>query len=809
MLKLILIGWIAGTALMGHNLAFINATWWIWLVLAMLIFTIGFYKKRQSAVRQPLSIFLILISSSWALFCAGYHFADQALQQRLQFRETQTQPFEAIIYVKKIDELSDNGHKQIAEVLNRYDQPVNWFLYLKKNKDQFDLSSSLKLGSYYKVYGTIKPAHSYAVSGAFDQEKWFLQQNVMSAFSVKQIELLSDDEVYRLGYQQHLKQQQSITAKFLLNVEMMRLSFRLKLQTSNYQNKGLMLALLTGDESLLSDEIKQQFQLLGISHLLAISGPHVLIFALMLTWLLQKVIQRYCPQFYLWQPRQIVLLFPFIGCVLLYVAFVGFEIPALRTLLTVCIVGFFLLVRQSIRPFDLLVYSASLLLIFDPFSILSAAFWLSYGACFILLRIYQTIAKLPQDQPMTYVQKGYFAIKLLVESQWKIFVALLPLVLIFFQQISLFAPLTNLIAIPFLSMIVIPLDILAACLSSIIPILGTLLFYINDVCLSILLWILSFLQQVSPALYGVSCTPLMMVSLIVGLIILFLPHGTLPKAWSLICFLPILLGFKAQPTVLNILDVGQGQAIFLQHPEQTLMIDTGGSYDETKFSIGERVVIPFLRQQGVRELDHVMLSHLDQDHSGAFPKIQNAFAIEQVQSNEYRSTMQFKDNFSLCQQGQQWTYTNLKIEVLSPRTEDLALASSQQNEQSCVIYLTFSNAQPYQHFLIMGDAGWETEYKLLQQYPDLKVDVLVLGHHGSKHSSAYDFLAILRPKLAIASAGFDNRYGHPSLELQQRLKALNIPLFTTVNAGTISFIFDQGQVQLKQQRQQVKWLQRK
>lgn len=809
MLKLILIGWIAGIALMGHNLAFINATWWIWLVLAILIFAIGFYKKRQSAVRQPLSIFLILISSSWALFCAGYHFADQALQQRLQFRETQTQPFEAIIYIKKIDELSDNGHKQIAEVLNRYDQPVNWFLYLKKNKDQFDLSSSLKLGSYYKVYGTIKPAHSYAVSGAFDQEKWFLQQNVMSAFSVKHIELLSDDEVYRLGYQQHLKQQQSITAKFLLNVEMMRLSFRLKLQTSNYQNKGLMLALLTGDESLLSDEIKQQFQLLGISHLLAISGPHVLIFALMLTWLLQKVIQRYCPQLYLWQPRQIVLLFPFIGCVLLYVAFVGFEIPALRTLLTVCIVGFFLLVRQSIRPFALLVYSASLLLIFDSFSILSAAFWLSYGACFILLRIYQTIAKLPQDQPMTYVQKGYFAIKLLVESQWKIFVALLPLVLIFFQQISLFAPLTNLIAIPFLSMIVVPLDILAACLSSIIPILGTLLFYINDVCLSVLLWILSFLQQASPALYGVSCTPLMMVSLIVGLIILFLPHGTLPKAWSLIGFLPILLGFKAQPTVLNILDVGQGQAIFLQHPEQTLMIDTGGSYDETKFSIGERVVIPFLRQQGVRELDHVMLSHLDQDHSGAFPKIQNAFAIEQVQSNEYRSTMQFKDNFSLCQQGQQWTYTNLKIEVLSPRTEDLALANNQQNEQSCVIYLTFSNAQPYQHFLIMGDAGWETEYKLLQQYPDLKVDVLVLGHHGSKHSSAYDFLAILRPKLAIASAGLDNRYGHPSLELQQRLKTLNIPLLTTVNAGTISFIFDQGQVQLKQQRQQVKWLQQK
>ena len=239
------------------------------------------------------------------------------------------------------------------------------------------------------------------------------------------------------------------------------------------------------------------------------------------------------------------------------------------------------------------------------------------------------------------------------------------------------------------------------------------------------------------------------------------------------------------------------------------MIDTGGSYDESKFSLGERVVIPFLRQQGVRHLDHVILSHLDQDHSGAFPAIQNAFAITQVQSNERSDKMPFKDNFSFCQQGQNWSYANVKVEILFPRPEELVYAKDQQNEQSCVLYLQFLDAQPYQNFLIMGDAGWETEYKLLQQYPDLKVDVLLLGHHGSKHSSAYDFLATLKPKLAIASAGFNNRYGHPTQELQNRLQALNIPLLTTVQAGTISFVFENGKVELKQQRQQVKWLERK
>ncbi|QHH97577.1 DNA internalization-related competence protein ComEC/Rec2 [Acinetobacter dispersus] len=806
MLKIILLGWITGIAFMGLDLPFVATTWWMWLVLAISVLAYGFYDRRLYS-NNPIYKALILISVGWALFCTGFHYADTALEQRLKFREVKAQPFEAVVYIKKLDELSDEGQKQIAEVLNRHEQPVDWFLYLSKEKQQAIQEQILELGHYYRIEGVIKPAHSYAVAGAFDKEKWFLQQKVMSAFSVRHIQPLSRDEIYRLGYQQHLKQQQSLQAMLLLKIEAMRLSFRNMFQASGLQHKGLLLALLTGDESLLSTRLKQQFQQLGISHLLAISGPHVLIFALLLTWLLKNIVQRYCPKLYLWQPRQILLLSPFVLSVLLYVIFVGFEIPAIRTFLTVIIASLFLLFRQSIQPLSLLVYSASLLLIYDPFSILSAAFWLSYGACFILLRIYQTIQQVPQELILTPAQKLVLTVNIFIESQWKIFIALLPLLLIFFQQISWAAPLSNLIAIPLLSGLIVPLDIIAACIWLLIPAFGQFLFQCNDVLLSGLMWLLNILQHFSPSLYGVSYTPLMMLSLIVGLIILFISRGTIPKMWAGICLLPIMLGVKAQPTILNILDVGQGQSIFLQHPQQTLMIDTGGSYDETKFSLGERVVIPFLRQQGIRTLDHVILSHLDQDHSGAFPSIQNAFDINQVQSNE-RGEMPFKDNFSLCRQGQNWSYSNLKIQILSPDLDGLALAKHQKNEQSCVLYLQFLNAQPYQNFLIMGDAGWETEYKLLQQYPDLKVDVLVLGHHGSKNSSAYDFLAVLRPKLAIASAGFDNRYGHPSRELQSRLHALNIPLLNTAQTGSLSFVFDHYTVELKQQRQQRKWLRR-
>ncbi len=297
MLKIVLISWIAGIALMGHDFSFAAQTWWIWLTLAAVIFGLGLYKRTLYSESVAYRL-LLLCSVSWALLCTGFYYADSALQQRLKLKEIEVQPFEAIIYIKKIDELSDDGQKQIAEVLNRHTQPVDWVLYIKQQNNPIVQQQELQLGHYYRLSGRIKPAHSYAVAGAFDQEKWFLQQNIMSAYQVSDIQSLSQDQIYRLGYHQHLKQQQTLQEKFLLNVEILRLSFREMLQASTLQHKGLLLALLTGDESLLSNRLKQQFQQLGLSHLLAISGPHVLVFALMLTWVLKCMVQRYAPKLY-------------------------------------------------------------------------------------------------------------------------------------------------------------------------------------------------------------------------------------------------------------------------------------------------------------------------------------------------------------------------------------------------------------------------------------------------------------------------------------------------------------------------------
>ncbi|MDO7229878.1 DNA internalization-related competence protein ComEC/Rec2 [Acinetobacter nosocomialis] len=808
MLKIILLGWVGGIALMGINLPLIMQYGKVGRALLLLAFIFYLFKRSVFVSRPFLKAMYSLLCAA-SLFVVGYQYAENALVERLQQREMDSKNLDIIVYINQLSEEKDNKVQQSAQVLNLSKDPVNWLLYLKNdNQSMLKSNQELQLGHYYRLSGKTKPAHSYATAGAFDQEKWFIQRNIMSGFIVQYIEPLSLDEIYRLGYQQHSREQQSFFNRFQINIEKLRLTFRHLLENSSLQQKGLILALLTGDESLLSDETQIQFKQLGIAHLLAISGPHVLIFAIMLSWSCHQVICRYYPQIYLWKPKQVLMAIPCCFGVLIYTAFVGFEIPALRTLLSVFIFISFILLKQPLKPFALLIYSASLLLLMDPFSVLSAGFWLSYGACFILLRIYQTIVQIPDQHFLSLRSKMIFMTKVLIESQGKIFIALSPLTLLFFQQISWIAPLTNIVAVPIVGGIIVPLNILAACIWFIVKPFGNMLFYFNDILLSILLSCLGLLEKLSLPLQGISLTPLALFAVSLGILILFLPKGILPKTWGMLCCLPLIVVNKTnQPIQLHILDVGQGQAIFLQQPEQNWLIDTGGSYDEKIFSIGQNVVVPFLRQQGVKRLDRVVLSHLDQDHSGAFPFIQQEIPVKQVLSNEQSSTT-LKQPFQYCHQGQQWQYPELDIQILWPKEKDLAFVHSQQNQYSCVVYLHFKGISDYQNFLIMGDAGWEAEYELLEDYPSLKVDVLVLGHHGSKHSSAYDFLATLKPKLAIASAGFDNRYGHPSQEVINRLKALHIPLKSTVEQGTLSFVLENQKIVLHNRRFERLWLRR-
>ena len=813
-LFVLLVAWIMGISTMGHILSErLVATAPVFYIISLLLLITGFLKFSLTTKRyfQLLKMGLI----GFSVFFIGHQFALDSLQDRLEHRFNIVEERTEIVYISRLNEINmrdeQQSVKQIAELADENDEESHSvLLYLN---DQFT-QTDLKLGQYYQVTGTVKPAHSYAIAHVFDQEKWLIQQNIMGTMQVNHVELIPQNDPRLARYSSFVKSNSSWLSRFKVSSEQLRLDFRNLIQSQSLTNKGLLLALLTGDESLLSDSVKEQFRVLGISHLLAISGPHVLIFAVIVCFFINLMIAKFKPQLFLKVPRPYLLVIPFLGCVFLYTAFVGFEIPAMRTLLTVMIVSIAILAKHQVNALKLLLISASILLLIDPFSILSPAFWLSYGACFILIRVYQTMLNhrhaVDQSQLDSWKTKGRLFLKVLVDSQWKVFIALFPLVAIIFQQISWISPLVNLIAIPMIGMVVVPLEVVAALLGVISEPLGLLFFHCADWALSCLLAIFRLLQFVfQPSLTWLSLSTISIVSIAIGMIVLFLPRFVVPKAWALICFLPLIIPLKrAHEFSLTVLDVGQGQAVHLQSEDKQIMIDVGGYYDETKFSVGRQLIVPYLMGEGISKLDQIFLSHLDQDHAGAFKEVAQVLKIDQVRSNQQDE--RFNNlNFDYCYAGQIQNIGNIRLSVLAPERDNLSNVDENKNELSCVIYIEVLNAQGFKNFLIMGDAGWQTEYELLQKYPNLDVDVLILGHHGSQHSSSFDFLKRLNPKLVIASAGFNNRYHHPHPIVLARLKALAIPYKTTIDQGSIQFSLDKtGEINVQDYRDLKLWLKR-
>lgn len=874
MWKLALIAWILGIAWIGKNLPISLNIIYI-LIFVCCCIGVSFLFKSSTYRRM-----LWAVASAPLLFYAGYHYAQQHLEQRLQWRETQVKTqHEIIVYIAHLNQLNTRSIQQKAEILSGYSshlypkpnekQPIYWLLrsplafqhlttdlnmpdmqdnpvdnsnensqntadnrqksFKKQNKN--NTVEALKLGQYYRLIGTLRPNHSYANTGGFDSEQWMLQQNLMAGFKIDKVELLTAEQIEKLGYSAHLKRQQTWSKQILLAIEQLRFNIRQYINQKPLENKGLILALLTGDKSLLYDETEEQFQRFGISHLLAISGPHVLILAGLLTWAIYHALSRYRPRLFLKIPRSTLLIIPFLSCVLFYTAFVGFEIPALRTLLMSTVISCILLLQRQINTMSVILISASLLLLFDVFSILSASFWLSFGASFILLRIYQSIS---QDKPklseyeyanQTTVDKLFIQFKILVESQWKIFIALFPMVIIFFHKVSWFAPLVNLIAIPILGVLIVPLNIIAVVCYFVYKDLAFLVWWLVDILLSIFNTILKVMDYILPIeLVAIAMQPMALLLLILVVMIFFLPKGILPKSWIICSLAVIFLAQSQQKNIdLTILDVGQGQSIVLNIEQEHYLIDTGGYYDEERFSIGQNVVVPYLLSHGISSLNRVILSHLDHDHSGALPYIARDIKIQHIMTNELLNAQDLKSlnsrvnkhhiQQSLCHAGQVWSPNpQVEIRILSPQKEISAEdIRKNRNEYSCVIYIHFKQAKQYQHFLIMGDAGWYTEQQLMQLYPNLKVDVLILGHHGSKHSTSAGFLDYYRPKLAVASAGFNNRYRHPHQEVVQLLQQRNIPLLNTSTFGAIQFQWSEQmqEMQMTSHRQSKAWLERK
>ena len=571
---------------------------------------------------------------------------------------------------------------------------------------------------------------------------------------------------------------------------------------------GVVAALVTGDQAAIDRSDWDVFRATGVAHLMSISGLHVTMFAWLASALVAWGWRKSALGGFVWALRwPAVHVGALSGLVLagFYALFSGWGVPAQRTWIMLLVV---VVLNMSVRHWHgalVWLMAGAAVLGCDPWALLQPGFWLSFVAVGVLMASERRITRLPSSSVAreagdTLLMRTNlvpnaqrhrwgahhfpkWGIELLrsagalLREQATITVALTPLSLLFFGQVSWVGLLANLVAIPWVTMVVTPLAMLGVVWSG---------------AWGLAVWAL---QPMAALLNGLAAWPLASVSTAMppwGLAMLALLGAVglvlkLPVAWKLLCLpllWPVLFWVYPRPSLgsfeLLAADVGQGNAVLVRTAGHSLLYDAGPRYS-VESDAGHRVLVPLLAQMGER-LDVLMLSHRDIDHTGGAP----AVLAMQPQAALWSSLEAGHPLHALavstraCQRGQAWTWDGVRFEILHPAvqpqlTPDKALKS---NAFSCV--LRISDGQ--HSALLAGDIEAPQEQALVAAGL-ATVDLLLVPHHGSKTSSGSDFLQALSPQLALVQAGYRNRFGHPAPAVVVRYEGLNIRVIDNVHCG--------------------------
>nr|WP_235578157.1 DNA internalization-related competence protein ComEC/Rec2 [Pseudorhodoferax sp. Leaf267] len=543
---------------------------------------------------------------------------------------------------------------------------------------------------------------------------------------------------------------------------------------------GVVAALAMGDQGAVERADWELFRATGVSHLLSVSGLHVTMFA----WLAGAAVAAAWRRLAwrgghacLWWPAQQAGL---VGGVLLaaaYAAFSGWGVPAQRTLLMLASIALLRLAGRQ-WPWPLVwALACSVVLVLDPWALLQPGFWLSFVAVGVL---FATDAGQPRAAPASPGWRAAGAFVRMLREQWIVTVALAPLSLLLFQQVSLVGLLANLLAIPWVTLVLTPLALL-----------GVLLPPLWDVAawaVAALALVLAELARWPFATFSTPAVPLAVgAAALLGAVLLVLRAPVGLRLAGLPLLLPALLWQPPRPAhgsfELLAADIGQGNAVLVRTARHSLLYDTGPRYGQDS-DAGHRVLVPLLRALGER-LDTVVVSHSDGDHSGGAATVlamQPQAAL--LASLPAEHALRALRPGAPCAAGQHWEWDGVAFTVLHPAPG--APASAKANADSCVLRI----ANAHQAVLLAGDIEQPQEAALVAARVALRADVLLVPHHGSKTSSSPGFLAQVAPRIALVQAGYRNRFGHPAPEVVQRLQAHGIAVQASARCGAMAWRSD-------------------
>ncbi len=627
---------------------------------------------------------------------------------------------------------------------------------------------ALHAAERWRLAVRLKRPHGNANPHGFDYEAWLLERNIRATGYVVQ-----DGENWRLADSSHRPGP-------LMERLRERVAEHLRASLDGRPDGGILLALTVGEQNAISPVQWQVFSRTGVTHLMSISGLHVTLVAGLFSWA-AFFLWRRAPRWSLFIPaRRIAVLAGFVAA-LAYAWLAGFSLPTQRTVWMLGVVAAALWRGKRVSPSRILAAALLAVLVADPWAVLSPGFWLSFGAVGLILG--------------TSAGRIGMASRLWEwgRVQWAITVGLTPLLLALFQQVSLVSPLANAFAIPLVSLAVTPLALLGA----VSPWSGPLLL-----AHQLMTWCMAALETLASVPDAVwqqhAPLPWTVAAATVGAAWLLLPRG-FPARWlgafaMAPMFLVHPLGPKPGELWLTVLDVGQGLAVVARTAHHALLFDAGPRLGEDA-SAGERAVVPFLRGEGVGALDGLVISHDDIDHFGGASAVLDAVPVGWMASSlppAHFLHARVAQSWP-CRQGLAWSWDGVGFAFLHPDARTLAEKTS-DNERGCVLRVESAQGRA----LIAADIGHGTEERLVARYgEELAADVLVVPHHGSRFSSTEEFVAAVRPRLAVVSAGYRNRFGHPAAEVARRYQGEGAVFLRTDRDGAVSMRFAAGRLELQ------------
>ena len=779
-----LLGFVGGTAVQLQQAALYAAQAYAGcLVLSLGLLALAAYRPRVSAWRWA----LVMLACALAGFClTGWRaaaFQSDALAPALEGRDIVVTG--VVAAMPQANEAGTRFRFQVEAARQAgaaVQLPPNIYLGWYSGRgvgagaetaDPQRQVPALRAGERWQLSVRLKAPHGNSNPHGFDYELWLWEQGLQASGYV------------RSGPRDVPARQLGQTWAHPVELARQKVRERIFEHVPERKVAGLIAALVVGDQNAIERADWDIFRATGVAHLMSISGLHVTMFA----WLAAAVIAA------LWRRSAgLCQVFPaphaaLAGGLLLalaYAVFSGWGVPSQRTIWMLATVG---LLRLSGKQWPWPVVWAlacAVVVAVDPWALTQAGFWLSFVAVGVL---FASSAGADVERSTGMMPR----LRAMLREQWVITVALTPLTLLLFGQISVVGLAANALAIPWVTLLVTPLAMLGVLVAPLWDLAGW--------AITALGWYLQLLAQLPFATVSVAQAPLWAgaAGLCGGLLLAMRLPWSLRLA-GVPLLLPVLLWQAPRPASgefeLLAADIGQGNAVLVRTAHHALLYDAGPRFSRES-DAGHRVLVPLLRALDVK-LDTLVLSHRDSDHvGGALAVLAMQPGARLLSSIEHDHGLQAARPAVRCQAGQGWSWDGVDFTLLHPQAADYD-RPARPNALSCVLRIASrprGAGEPGQVALLVGDIERPQEARLVADGAALNAAVLLVPHHGSKTSSSAGFLDAVAPRLALVQAGYRNRFGHPALEPMERYRERHAIVLDSPHCGAVTWTSAQpGQV---------------